>query len=120
MLRRLMMLTPMLAIAFVVGCGGGAATDSGTDATPVSADAGDDHAGHDHDGWWCKEHGVPEADCALCDPDVAAAYKKKGDWCEEHNRPESQCFICNPKRHEKFIALYEAKFGEKPPAIEQE
>jgi len=29
-----------------------------------------------------------------------AAFKAKGDWCAEHGVPESQCTICNPELHE--------------------
>jgi len=72
-----------------------------------------------HNGWWCVEHGVPEAECAQCDKSLVAKFKENGDWCEEHNRPESQCFICSPKRFEKFAAQYEAKTGRKPPQPEE-
>lgn len=112
--------------AFVTGCGGGDdATPSGTtDAggtTPVAAAPdGDDHdkneEGGGHDGWWCVEHGVPEAECPRCDSSLIAQFKDEGDWCKEHDRPESQCFICSPKRSDKLAARYEAKFGKKPPA----
>lgn len=51
---------------------------------------------------------------------VAERLKKKGDWCDEHHRAESQCFICNPDRAQKYIALYEAKFGTKPPERKEE
>ncbi len=78
---------------------------------------GDDH---EHDGWWCAEHGVPEEECTRCDSSLTSAFKKKEDWCEKHKRPDSQCFICTPKLEEKFIARYEAKFGEKPPKREEE
>lgn len=75
-----------------------------------------DHAhGPTHGGWWCYEHGIPEEECSMCDADVAADFKAKGDWCEEHNRADSQCFICHPELKQKFVALYEAKYGEKPP-----
>ncbi len=92
-------------------------TGCGTSAPePVTGDhVGDEHAAHDHSGWWCSEHGVPESECALCDTSLVADFKATGDWCEEHNRPESQCFICGPERFEKFAARYEAKFGEAPP-----
>ncbi len=73
-----------------------------------------------HSSWWCREHGVPEDQCSICNRDVAAEFRAKGDWCEEHNRAESQCFLCDPSRAEKFAALYEAKFGEKPPKREDE
>ena len=70
---------------------------------------------HDHSGYWCIEHGVPEEVCTRCKPSLAPAFQEKGDWCEKHNRPDSQCFICHPELKEKFAAQYEAKFGKKPP-----
>ena len=73
---------------------------------------------HSHEGWWCNEHGVPEEVCAQCSAKIAADFKAKGDWCASHNRPESQCFICHPEKETEFAALYEAKFGKKPPKIE--
>ncbi len=75
-------------------------------------------AGHTHEGWWCNEHGVPEEVCRQCNPKLVADFKAKGDWCEAHNRPESQCFICHPEKAAEFAALYEAKYGEKPPKPE--
>jgi hypothetical protein len=75
-------------------------------------------AGHSHEGWWCDEHGVPEEVCAQCNAKLVADFKTKNDWCEKHNRPESQCFICHPEKEAEFAALYEAKFGKKPPKPE--
>src|ERR1043165_2594323 len=72
-------------------------------------------AGHTHEGWWCDEHGVPEEVCAQCHPKLVTEFKAKGDWCNAHNRPESQCFICHPEKEAEFAALYEAKYGDKPP-----
>jgi hypothetical protein len=81
----------------------------------VAADQShDDHDEHQHGGWWCGPHGVPEAECARCDKSLVAEFKAKEDWCDEHNRPDSQCFICNPDSFEKYATLYEAKFGERP------
>jgi hypothetical protein len=71
--------------------------------------------GHDHSGWWCVEHGVPEQECALCDTSLVATYREKGDWCDTHNRPDSQCFTCHPEYFAAFAARYEAKFGQQPP-----
>ena len=70
-----------------------------------------------HAGWWCEEHGVPEQMCSLClgDAEVKKRFKDVGDWCKIHDRAESQCFKCDPKRYAKFEALYEAKYGKKPP-----
>ncbi len=112
-------------VAFVAGCGDSTTTKptGGTDSTPVAENSDhDDHnhkkgeeAGHNLDGWWCTEHGVPEGECTRCDSSLIAGFKDKGDWCKEHDVPESQCFKCNPKRAEKFIARYEAKFGKQPP-----
>lgn len=113
-----------LGVLLLVGCGQG-------EAEPVAAsgEAGHEHGedGHDHGedghnlhGYWCVEHGVPEEICGQCSSKVAAEFQEKGDWCEEHNRPDSQCFIHHPELAETFIAQYEAKFGEKPPAREVE
>jgi cobalt-zinc-cadmium efflux system membrane fusion protein len=110
-----------LSLMMVAGCGRttGDRADEGKKAPAADgAEKGhDDHAehGHDHSGWWCVEHGIPEEECGMCDSKLAAEFREKGDWCEEHNRPDSQCFICNPEKAEKYVALYEAKFGEKPP-----
>jgi hypothetical protein len=108
------------AATFVIaGCG---QTDSASDqrSSQVSdaSHAGHDHAsvdGHEHGGWWCVEHGIPEEDCAMCNTKLASALRKQGDWCEEHNRPDSQCFICHPEKAEKYAALYAAKYGKQPP-----
>jgi hypothetical protein len=75
---------------------------------------------HDHSGWWCDEHGVPEEVCGQCSAKVAAECKKKGDWCKEHDRPDSQCFICHPELKAKFAAQYRAKYGKEPPPTEDE
>ena len=72
-------------------------------------------ASHDHSGWWCPEHGVPEEVCTRCSASLIAAFKEKGDWCDEHDRPNSQCFVCKPELEQQFAARYEAKFGKKPP-----
>lgn len=109
---------------FAVGCNVGTAPPStsstaGKDKPAVAKTEEHDHeegeSDHKHSGWWCPEHGVPEAECALCSPKVAAEFKKKGDWCEKHDRPDSQCFICHPEHEAKFAALYEAKYGKQPP-----
>src|SRR5438477_2699496 len=76
------------------GCGqndnkGGAAKGKG--GTPRGKQVAQDDKGHDHSGWWCDEHGVPEEECSLCSAKVAAECKKKGDWCAKHERAKSQC-----------------------------
>lgn len=73
-----------------------------------------------HSGWWCDEHGIPEADCSMCSAKVAAECKKKGDWCDKHERAKSQCFLCDPKLKEKYAAQYRAKYGKEPPPTEDE
>lgn len=107
------------AVLFVAGCSdkgstGGAAKDKDKDKPVAKAGKPED----DSETWWCKEHGVPEHDCALCKKSLVAEFKKKGDWCEEHARPESHCFLCNAKRAEKFAAEYRARYGKEPPPIE--
>lgn len=102
--------TILLSIFAVPGCG-----KSGTTAdTPVVVAKATDES-HVHGEWWCDEHGVPEEVCAQCSAEVAEKLKAKGDWCKEHDRPDSQCFICHPEKEAEFAALYEAKYGKKPP-----
>lgn len=72
---------------------------------------------HDHSGWWCNEHGMPEEVCARCNDKLAAKLKKKGDWCEEHDRPKSICFKCDPKLQEHWAAVYRDKLKKDPPPI---
>jgi len=106
---------------FMAGCGQEASEPNGG-STPAGESSHDDHAGDklSHSGWWCAEHGVPEEQCSVCSAKAAKDFKAKGDWCEEHHRAESQCFQCDPSRAERFAALYEAKFGTKPPKREDE
>jgi hypothetical protein len=68
-----------------------------------------------HETWWCEEHGVPEGICSLCSDKNAAKFKKEGDWCKIHDRAQSQCFKCDPSKYAKYEAMYEAKYGKKPP-----
>jgi hypothetical protein len=104
----------LLAI-LAAGCGKQtAAPPAEMAAKPVAAEANQ----HQHDAWWCAEHGVPEEICGQCNSRVAADFQKKGDWCADHDRPDSQCFVCHPEFEAKFAARYEAKYGEKPPKPE--
>jgi hypothetical protein len=117
--------TALLALA-AFGCGQSspAPSTASTSGKSEAAKPGhdDDHAkgGHDHSGWWCAEHGVPEETCSQCSSKYAAECQKKGDWCEEHTRAKSQCFLCDPKLKEKFAAQYRAKLGKEPPPVEDE
>lgn len=92
----------------MLGC-----SSDNTATPPVDATAFDGE--HDHSGWWCDEHGVPEEVCTRCNAKLVADFKSKGDWCEEHDLPDSQCFIHHPENAAKFAAQYEAKYGEQPP-----
>jgi cobalt-zinc-cadmium efflux system membrane fusion protein len=110
-----------LAAALAAGCGptenkGGEAKDKVK--PPQEKQAAE--KGHDHGGWWCDEHGVPEEICGQCNAKYAAECKKKGDWCKEHDRPDSQCFLCHPELKAKFAAQYWAKYGKEPPPTEDE
>lgn len=107
-------------VAFAVsaaGCNQASENKSTGGDSEVSAqkDAQPDADGHDHSGWWCVEHGIPEEVCSMCSSKAAAKFKEQGDWCEKHNRAASQCFQCDPALAEKFSKLYEAKYGHKPP-----
>lgn len=46
----------------------------------------------------CVEHGVLEAVCTKCNPQLASIFQAKGDWCEEHGFPDSFCPTCRPER----------------------
>lgn len=105
------------------GCGGGKDDKKTTTAPTTTGQASDDKSKDPkHAGWWCTEHGVPEHMCSLClgDDEVQKQFKSKKDWCKIHERAQSQCFKCNPKLYEKFEAMYEAKYGKKPPAPPKE
>src|SRR6187401_2468034 len=109
-----------LAVAFVNGCGQSSSAPATAEKHADTDDHGEhtvsaDADGHDHSGWWCNEHGVPEEVCGLCDSKLAAEFQKNGDWCKEHDRPDSQCFKCHPELQAKFAAQYEAKYGKQPP-----
>ena len=129
---------PVLALfaAFaliVVGCGQSSSTDGqakdkdpGKDRAVAKADGdkkdpgkAEEKGGHDHSGWWCDEHGLPEHVCDLCSKKFREAEKAKGNWCE-HNRVKSSCFKCNPGLREKYAAEYKAKFGKEPPPTEDD
>lgn len=58
-------LAAVAAVAIFTGCK--------KQETHAEAD-GHGHAGHNH-GIMCAEHGVPEAECAVCQPDLAARLK---------------------------------------------
>lgn len=118
--------TLVITVALASGCGQTAPAPA-----EKHADAHEDHdhdhgdetvatkdGGHDHSGWWCNEHGVPEEVCGQCNSKLAAEFQKKGDWCKEHDRPDSQCFKCHPELQAKFAAQYEAKNGKQPPTPE--
>lgn len=108
--RNLAFATLLVAITGAVGCGRSAQNQPmATVATKAP------ESEHEHGEWWCDEHGVPEEICAQCSTELSADFKAKGDWCAKHDRPDSQCFICHPEKEAEFAALYEAKYGKKPP-----
>ena len=106
---------PGICVALCLSISACNKSNSGTAAGPAAVK---EVAEHNHEGWWCNEHGVPEEVCAQCSAKIAADFKSKNDWCDKHNRPESQCFICHPEKETEFAALYEAKYGKKPPKPE--
>jgi len=99
----------------VVGCSG-----EGNKGANDQAAKGGAKQGHDHSGWWCDEHGIPEDTCSMCSGKVARECKAKGDWCDKHDRARSQCFLCEPQLREHFAAMYRAKYGKEPPPITEE
>lgn len=114
LMQRMLAFTALTTLAAcLAGCGN-------ANTAPAADQAGAPHGGsaHAHDAWWCNEHGVPEEECALCDPRLVATFKSQGDWCAMHERPDSQCFACHPERQTEYAARYEAKYGKQPPAPE--
>jgi hypothetical protein len=109
-----------LALLTLGGCNKEAPKAEGPKGKPTQVAEKASKEGHDHSGWWCDEHGVPEEVCGQCNVKIAAEFKKKGDWCKEHDRPDSQCFVCHPELKERFAAQYRAKYGKEPPPTEDE
>ena len=104
---------------FAAGCGKGDGKQAGPEGKESKDGSGKPKTEQaKHDGWWCEEHGIPEAECSMCSKKVADACKAKGDWCAKHNRARTQCFKCEPKLKEVFAAKYRAHFnGKEPPPI---
>ena len=102
-----------------IGCGlllAVLAAGCGEPAAPSAATSPPTKAGHDHSGWWCDEHGIPEAECSMCSPRAFRRLKAQGDVCDKHpDRAKSQCFICNPALEAEFAKRYRAKEGKEPP-----
>lgn len=82
-------------------------------ASATSAPGAPGDAGVGAEAVMCAEHGVPEAFCTKCHPELIAAFQAKGDWCAEHGFPESVCPICNPGKAAGSAGA-EAKEGEAP------
>lgn len=133
MRTRFWIVGPVVALlaSIVVGCtdnkgdssksAGSSARSSDSQANASSSGSEKSGSSHDKDvesdGWWCKEHGVPEHLCSQCMSAAEAQkqFKDKGDWCKEHDRAKSQCFICDPKRYDYYAKLYREKFKKDPP-----
>jgi hypothetical protein len=92
-----------------------AKADGKSSATPVAPAKKVDC----HSGWWCDEHGIPEAECSMCSARVAKACKADGDWCDKHDRAKSQCFLCDPSLKDKYADKYRAKYGTEPPPTQE-
>lgn len=69
---------------------------------------------------FCDGHGVPEALCYQCKPALIIAFQAAGDWCAEHDRPESQCPICNPSLEEHPKSASSDQAGAAPPETASE
>jgi len=68
--------------------------------------------------WWCKEHGVPEEVCTLCDVKLRAKIQARPqEWCALHKRAKNICFKCDPKLQEKWAQAYRDKYNKEPPEI---
>ena len=65
-------LFPALGLLTLAGCGQKDKAEGSKDAPAVAEKKKDGEKKDADGGWWCKEHGVPEHDCAQCDAKVAA------------------------------------------------
>ena len=90
------MLIALIVAVGLAGCGKEKAETAKTEATKTETGHAAKHVKPGSHEDWCEEHEVPESQCTLCDPKLAAAFKATGDWCDEHGLPESQCRKCNP------------------------
>jgi hypothetical protein len=117
-------------VAVALGCGGEQAADppkkpAKTDGSAVKTVEKTEtkttevaKKEHDHSGWWCDEHGVPEAECSVCQGTVFKKLKPD-EICKNHpDRAKAQCFICNPDLRAKYAAVYRAKYDKDPPEPE--
>lgn len=90
MRRTMSRVTVGLTLLIGAGCGDSSAPPApGSEGTATaSADAG----------LYCKEHGVPEAYCTLCHPEL----KETLLLCPEHGDiPEDICTLCHPEVEKK-------------------
>jgi cobalt-zinc-cadmium efflux system membrane fusion protein len=84
------MLVIVSVLALTAGCGGRASEDAQAPSPPAVAPA----AAAD----MCVEHGVLEAICTKCHPQLVPVFQAKGDWCAEHGFPMSVCPTHHPER----------------------
>lgn len=110
-MKKLMMMAGLLVL-LGLGCASKQEPSKGEEGAKPAVAA---KRPHDHSGWWCDEHGIPEEECSMCSAKVEKECRAKGDWCEKHERAKSQCFKCDPSLKEKFAARYRAKYGKEPP-----
>lgn len=112
MIRICSMMLVFTALTLTLGCGNRTRTTGKADS----------EAKHDHDSWWCAEHGIPEHLCSQCLPEakVKSMFKDQGDWCELHERAKSQCFICDSSKYKTFEDMYVARYGKAPPRPPEE
>ena len=101
---RSLVVTGVLLVPLLVGCGQEIAEEAqespstAVTAKPVAEDM-------------CVEHGVLEAICTKCHPQLIPVFQAKGDWCAAHGFPMSVCPIHHPERGgrpEARIAVDEA------------
>ena len=106
-----------------VGCGPTASTTQKPKSPPgnekadpeVKAENADAHAkgdAHDHSGWWCAEHGIPEAECSICSSRLRGSKAKgTGATITTGRKP---VLHCDPKL--KKFAAHRSKEGKRAAA----
>ena len=63
--RALTLTTFALFLATAIGCAKSATETKATAADPPAESTAAAEDAHDHSGWWCNEHGVPEGPIRL-------------------------------------------------------
>lgn len=83
---------PAVAVLVIAGC------QKSTSRTATAEKAATRSAAAQIAPDMCAEHGVLEAVCTKCHPQLIAVFKARGDYCDVHGFPMSVCPVHFPER----------------------